>query len=154
MGQNIHKLLRDNFFMKYTIGEYSREIIDNLIFCLREENEEQEGSKDTAERSEKLAQKENRMTAKENDDQRKRDMDEIMGIYFDEVKMDYNTFRLLIDRIGEPVYRESLRKMLDLSPFAKEDKAIKRQIEELEAAQRELQEKISKLKETKGEDEN
>ncbi len=154
LGQNIHKLLRDNFFMKYTIGEYSREIIDNLIFCLREENEEQEGSKDTAERSEKLAQKENRMTAKENDDQRKRDMDEIMGIYFDEVKMDYNTFRLLIDRIGEPVYRESLRKMLDLSPFAKEDKAIKRQIEELEAAQRELQEKISKLKETKGEDEN
>ena len=75
-----------------------------------------------------------------------------MGIYFDEVKMDYNTFRLLIDRIGEPVYRESLRKMLDLSPFAKEDKAIKRQIEELEAAQRELQEKISKLKETEGED--
>lgn len=154
LGQNIHKLLRDNFFMKYTIGEYARDIIENLIFCLQEDSKPAENNEGKTERSDESAQKEKSMTAKEKDDQRKRDMDEKMGIYFDEVKMDYNTFRLLIDRIGEPVYRESLRKMLDLSPFAKEDKAIKRQIEELEAAQRELQDKISKLKETKGEDEN
>lgn len=154
LGQNIHKLLRDNFFMKYTIGEYARDIIENLIFCLQEDSKPAENNKGKTERNDEPAQKENSMTAKEKDDQRKRNMDEKMGIYFDEVKMDYNTFRLLIDRIGEPVYRESLRKMLDLSPFAKEDKAIKRQIEELEAAQRELQDKISKLKETKGEDEN
>ena len=154
LGQNIHKLLRDNFFMKYTIGEYARDIIENLIFCLQEDSKPAENNEGKTERSDESAQKKNSMTAKEKDDQRKRDMDEKMRIYFDEVKMDYNTFRLLIDRIGEPVYRESLRKMLDLSPFAKEDKAIKRQIEELEAAQRELQDKISKLKETKGEDEN
>lgn len=154
LGQNIHKLLRDNFFMKYTIGEYARDIIENLIFCLQEDSKPAENNEGKTERNDEPAQKENSMTAKEKDDQRKRDMDEKMGIYFDEAKMDYNTFRLLIDRIGEPVYRESLRKMLDLSPFAKEDKAIKRQIEELEAAQRELQDKISKLKETKGEDEN
>lgn len=154
LGQNIHKLLRDNFFMKYTIGEYARDIIENLIFCLQEDSKPAENNEGKTERSDESAQKEKSMTAKEKDDQRKRDMDEKMGIYFDEVKMDYNTFRLLIDRIGEPVYRESLRKMLDLSLFAKEDKAIKRQIEELEAAQRELQDKISKLKETKGEDEN
>ncbi len=154
LGQNIHKLLRDNFFMKYTIGEYARDIIENLIFCLQEDSKPAENNEGKTERSDESAQKKNSMTAKEKDDQRKRDMDEKMGIYFDEVKMDYNTFRLLIDRIGEPVYRESLRKMLDLSLFAKEDKAIKRQIEELEAAQRELQDKISKLKETKGEDEN
>lgn len=151
LGQNIHKLLRDNFFMSCTIGEYAREVIENLIFCLREDKEREEEGKDPAERNGDPAQKEKGMTMKERDEQRKKEIDEIMGIYFDGDERGYNTFRLLIDQIGEPVYKESLRKMLDLSSFAKEERAIKRQIEELEAAQKELQEKINKLKGTEGE---
>lgn len=36
MGQNIHKLLKDNFFMSYTIGEYARELIENIMDCLQQ----------------------------------------------------------------------------------------------------------------------
>ena len=35
LGQNIHKLLKDNFFMSYTIGEYARELIENIMNCLQ-----------------------------------------------------------------------------------------------------------------------
>lgn len=31
LGQNIHTLLRNNFFMDYTIGEYSRKLIETII---------------------------------------------------------------------------------------------------------------------------
>lgn len=112
LGQNIHKLLRDNFFMQYTIGEYARELIENIMLCLNEEKEHDESN-----RAEK-----------------------ILKLYFDEIRNYYDAFHLLIDQIGEPVYKNTLKKMLDLSPFAEENKDIEKQI-------RELEEKIQKLKE-------
>ena len=39
LGQNIHKLLKDNFFMDYTIGEYSKKLIENLIDGLKRNRE-------------------------------------------------------------------------------------------------------------------
>lgn len=38
-GQNIHKLLKESFFMKSTIGEYSKSKIDDLIKDLNSDNE-------------------------------------------------------------------------------------------------------------------
>ncbi|MCM1117972.1 MAG: ATP-binding protein [bacterium] len=34
LGQNIHTLLRSNFFLEYTIGEYSRELIEAIMIWL------------------------------------------------------------------------------------------------------------------------
>ena len=36
LGQNIHKLLKENFFMDYTIGEYAKELIENIINVLED----------------------------------------------------------------------------------------------------------------------
>ena len=40
-GQNIHKILKDNFFMESTIGEYSKKIIQLIEYCLNLENIEE-----------------------------------------------------------------------------------------------------------------
>lgn len=90
LGQNIHKLLRENFFMEYTIGEYARELIENVMLCLQEE------------------------TVGEID------VDKILGIYFDEITDYYKALQLLIEQISEPVYKYSLMKMLHKSHFAKQ----------------------------------
>ncbi|KRE71983.1 hypothetical protein ASL11_09405 [Paenibacillus sp. Soil750] len=87
-GQNIHKLLKHNFFMSYTIGEYSRELIERIIdwLCLKED--------------------EVSLIGKE------------LSRYFEGpiAPVDYSKkIRLLINKIGEPVYREKLLDTLSTS---------------------------------------
>lgn len=83
LGQNIHKLLKNNFFMDYTIGEYSRKLIEKIIAWLSAT----EGK--TGKRSRELY------------------------YYFGEVEDEYAAISKLIRQIGEPVYRNKLEKMLD-----------------------------------------
>lgn len=111
LGQNIHKLLKDNFFMRYTIGEYARELIENIMGCLQKE------------------------ISPEN----------VLSIYFDEKGDSYEELNLLIEQIGEPVYRYQLKKMLAESDFAKQ-RSTEKQIIELEREKRKLQEQIDRLK--------
>lgn len=130
LGQNIHKLLKDNFFMKYTIGEYSRDIIEKIMQCLQKGNwEKKEG--------------------KENDEQENREQEvdtkAILNTYFDDIPNYYEAFRLLIEQIGEPVYRYYLERLLTESPYA--EQGVDEHIRELEEEKRKLQEKIDKLKE-------
>lgn len=86
LGQNIHKLLTNNFFMEFTIGQYSREMIEAVIGLLNGE---------------------------ENTDSKKniyRYFDEIQ----DESKIqEWKMVRYLIQQIGEPVYQKKLEKMLE-----------------------------------------
>lgn len=83
LGQNIHKLLKNNFFMDYTIGEYSRKLIEKIIAWLSAT----EGK--TGKRIRELY------------------------YYFGEVEDEYAAISKLIRQIGEPVYRNKLEKMLD-----------------------------------------
>lgn len=123
LGQNIHKLLKDNFFMQYTIGEYARELIENIMVCLQEEEAEEK-------------------------EEKKNDIRQKMDIYFDNIEDYYDAFNLLIEQIGEPVYKYNLKKMLEESSFAKEkNQDVGRRISELEEEKRKLEEKINKLKE-------
>ncbi|MGO4531764.1 hypothetical protein AB4Z30_22005 [Paenibacillus sp. 2TAF8] len=87
-GQNIHKLLTHNFFMKYTIGEYSRKFIVDI--------------------SELLSPDENNKI--------KPKISTFLKQYFDrpfESEQLYEQISQLINKIGEQVYREKL--MLTLS---------------------------------------
>ena len=45
LGQNIHTLLKNNFFMDYTIGEYSRKLIEAIISQIRNDEGETEEQK-------------------------------------------------------------------------------------------------------------
>lgn len=115
-GQNIHKLLKDNFFMSYTIGEYSREVIESIMQWLcYEENKA------------------------------KVDIGEALSRYFGkqiEPKEYYEKIRCLINKIGEPIYREKLLDMLSESELGKES--------ELEILLREKSEIERKLEALKG----
>lgn len=82
LGQNIHTLLKNNFFMNYTIGEYSRELIDKIIGWL--------GSEESESRREKVD----------------------FSCYFDDSVDEYEAVSFLIQQIGEPVYRKKLEEML------------------------------------------
>ena len=116
LGQNIHTLLKDNFYMKYTIGEYARELIETIMLCLSSKNDIKANIK--------------------------------LRRYFDEIDDYYNAFYLLIEEIGEPVYKHNLRKLLEESSFAKKkNKDAEEQISQLEEEKRKIQEKINILKE-------
>ncbi|SEJ39674.1 ATP-binding protein [Paenibacillus polymyxa] len=113
-GQNIHKLLKDNFFMSYTIGEYSREAIENILGWLHK-------------------------------DSKKENVGKGLGRYFGEPveHTDYHDkIRCIIDKIGEPVYREKLLDMLYKSKWGKDYRIeeLLRQKVELERTIKELQE--------------
>lgn len=109
LGQNIHALLKKNFFMEYTIGEYARELIENIMLCLTG----------------------------------KKDIKELTGRYFDQVEDDYTACRILIEQIGEPVYRHNLEKLLNESELIE----AQRRICELRERQRLLAEEIERLEE-------
>lgn len=83
LGQNIHTLLKNNFFMDYTIGEYSRKLIEAIIVRIGQADEESEEQK--------------------ND----------MLNYLDKAEDKYEMLGFLIQQIGEPVYRDKLEKMLE-----------------------------------------
>ena len=83
LGQNIHTLLKNNFFMDYTIGEYSRKLIEAIISQIRNDEGETE--------------------------EQKADMSD----YFDDTEDRFEMIGHLIEQIGEPVYRDKLEKMLE-----------------------------------------
>lgn len=85
LGQNIHKLLRENFFMDYTIGEYAKEMIEELMAELSSEKNSEENTK----------------------------MKEILEKYFEDVQNGYEAANLLISKIAEPIYRASLEEQLE-----------------------------------------
>ena len=82
LGQNIHKLLKKNFFMDYTIGEYSRKLLETIISQLT--NEKNTKSEDSVD----------------------------IYHYFDDTQDKYRMIGFLIQQIGEPIYRDKLEKML------------------------------------------
>lgn len=92
-GQNIHKLLVGNFFMSYTIGEYSRELIENAMRWLADEKEINI----------------------------KRELSYYFGEEIDSTSY-YEKIWCLINKIGEPIYREKLMDMLKNSKWEKESK--------------------------------
>ena len=109
-GQNIHTLLKDAFFMDYTIGEYSKKIIDSIMQWI-----------ESGKKGEEKRQKE-------------------IAYYFGERKDDYWAINLMINQIGEPIYRDTLRSMLIENSYFQEDE-INRKIETLEAEMLRLREK-------------
>ncbi|WP_141504338.1 AAA family ATPase [Paenibacillus luteus] len=111
-GQNIHKLLKDNFFMEYTIGEYSRKVIEEIMKWLYSDEIEADISKE---------------------------LSRYFGNSVDS-KEYYERIRYLIDKIGEPVYREKLFDILSNSKFGIPSKReeLLRQKAEIERTLQEL----------------
>lgn len=120
LGQNIHKLLRENFFMDYTIGEYAREFIEKIMLALRDEKKQ------------KLDRQDKRLYV---------DYRKVIEDYFGEESDYYAGFKILIDQIGEVIYRDKLMDMLEKSSIAD----ARRSLEELKEEKRRLEEKIEKL---------
>ena len=119
LGQNIHTLLKKNFFMNYTIGEYARNLIDRIIFCLQEDSLNLEG------------EIKNKLQA-----------------YFEDIENYYDAIHLLIEQIGEPVYKVQLEEMLENSAVANQKNAdVEMHIRELEKEKQMIQKKINELKE-------
>lgn len=118
-GQNIHTLLRENFFMSYTIGEYSREVIQVIMKWLSEKDESKVG--------------------------------EELRRYFGETiepKEYFRKIHCLINKIGEPIYREKLLHMFSNTKWGIEweierDKAF--ELELLLEQQAEIERKITEL---------
>ena len=121
-GQNIHKLLKDNFFMSFTIGEYSRELIENIMKWLWYD-EDDSNNADKINIGEELSQ------------------------YFGkgiEEKDYYEKIGCLINKIGEQIYREKLQDMLNDSRFNKESEInrLKRQKDDIENRLKELEGRV------------
>lgn len=119
LGQNIHTLLKKNFFMNYTIGEYAKKLIEKIIFCLQEDSLNLEG-----------------------------EINHKLQAYFEDIESYYDAIHLLIEQIGEPVYKDRLEEMLQDSPIANQkSEEVKAQIRELEKEKQMIQKKINALKE-------
>ena len=130
LGQNIHILLKRNFFMDYTIGEYSRRLIETIIRWIEEKDKNQR-----IEQSESNERRE--MQAEEKTD---------ISFYFDNVQDEYEMVEHLIQQIGEPVYRNKLEGMLRELREHKEN-SLKNRIFQLEQQKADLEKKIAELKE-------
>ena len=125
LGQNIHKLLIKNFFMEYTIGEYSRKLIETIIKWLRYKN-------------------------KENSEEDSKEWMDIFT-YIDNTEDHLGlceTIRFLIQQIGEPIYREKLKKMLE-ERMADSKTSDEIRIHELEKKKAALEQELAQLKEKK-----
>lgn len=127
LGQNIHTLLKNNFFMKYTIGEYSNELINKIMSCLL------------------LDKDQNRV-----DKEKVLNIQEVCELYFGENSNNLDSIALLIDQIGEPIYRKQLTRLLEESSMFKKEKSIN----ELEEEKRKLEEQIKILRGKKNIDKN
>jgi hypothetical protein len=117
-GQNIHRLLRRNFFMEATIGEYAKTMIQEMIGVL------QGGKKRKAARME--------------------DIRTFLHQYYTEVKdgEEYEDVQRLIHQVGEPIYRDNLEKLVSIHKA--EDKNW--QIREMQKEIQQLEERIQRLK--------
>ncbi len=131
-GQNIHTLLKDNFFMEFTIGQRSREFIDELIQAINNIDLEYNKNKDEIEFDKTLGL---RTLQKYYDLNNVKQLCDLSGLDV------YKYFDDLINIIGEDIYKNMLTKLLDDSLVGrlknKEDKKeiialkIKRLNEEL-----------------------
>lgn len=122
-GQNIHKLLKDNFFMSYTIGAYSQEVIENIMKWL-------------------LFIKKDGINVNE---ENMVNIGEELSRYFGEQiepKDYYKKISWLIGKIGEPIYRE---KLLDTLSESKLDKTF--EMERLLRKKAEIEREIEVLQE-------
>lgn len=115
LGQNIHRLLKENFFMDYTIGEYARELIENMMLCL--DHSDNEGA-----------------------EKQRKNIKNMIQRYYGKEKEAYPAIQLLIEQIGEPVYRYELEKLLNESALMKEYRTMERLLEEKRRIEEEIQE--------------
>lgn len=116
LGQNIHRLLKENFFMDYTIGEYARELIERIVSCLKNPK-----NSETVSKSEEIK--------------------EVILRYYGKEKDIYSAMQLLIEQIGEPVYRHELEMLLEESDVMKNHRSKERLLDE----KRKIEEKIKEL---------
>lgn len=121
-GQNIHKLLKDNFFMEYTIGEYSRNLIEKIMSWLAEPDKKD---------------------GKNLECSYQQVLKEVQEFYGDEVQCSgiFERINQLIDQIGEPVYHDTLKRRLKISPFFDEQERIK----QLQSEKQRIENEIKKL---------
>ena len=117
--QNIHKLLKDNFFMDYTIGEYGRRLIRNLIEGMQTENNSKEI------------------------------LGESLRSYFSEEIEDVVAVRKLIAQVGETVYRQSLDDLTNQYFKDNEKNEILYMEERIKELQEKVEQKKRKLNEDK-----
>lgn len=116
-GQNIHKLLKDNFFMDFTIGEYSRLLIEKIMSWLgKDEKNKENNIEDTI-------------------------LDELRKFYGEEIQHEdmHKMIDQLIDQVGEEVYHDTLKRMLEESNFFNKQNRIKKLNEEKERIEIEIQ---------------
>lgn len=98
-GQNIHTLLKQNFFMDYTIGEFAREKIVWLMQTMNQRDMSIQRLKET--------------------------LNSELGIQLQEEEV--QTFvQGIIDEIGEEVYRVKLQSLLEHICMKKEEQELKR----------------------------
>ena len=114
-GQNIHMLLTKNFFMNYTIGEYSRQLINDISCFLSNKEKEKSG------KNSKLVE------------------------YLNETDDAYEVLNFLIGKIGEPIYRIRLKKLLDEWQEARQS-TKEWKIQELERQRRMIDEQIKRIR--------
>lgn len=119
LGQNIHTLLKENFFMNFTIGEYSRRLINEIIELLVDNESNIDDIEEWLDR-----------------------------FYSDNSRLStYEKMKLLIDQIGELVYRHKLTQLLE-QKFKKKD-SIEERIKQLEQQRKNIESEIERLKEEK-----
>ena len=102
--------------MDYTIGEYARALIENIMSCLKNTEKEMANSKNE-------------------------EIREMILRYYGEEKDVYPAVQLLIEQIGEPVYRYELEALLAESDVMKKHRYREWLLEE----KRKIEEKINDL---------
>ncbi len=128
-GQNIHRLLKENFFMDNTIGEFAKFFIESLVAYLS-----MLGRKDEVSDEERITPEEK---------QRQERIGYIEKILKDNRKDgigDYSVLQTLIRQIGDPVYRYELERLLEKTLVQES------LIEKLEEEKRKIEQKIEELR--------
>lgn len=161
LGQNIHTLLKENFFMSYTIGEYARSFIEDIMLCLQNPEPTESADRQSLQNLE-LADEPNYQKSEQpeqtdepnlqNPDQavkpslRSSSLHKIRQLvrkYFRENIDLYTALRQLIAQIGEPVYRYELENLLEENNAIKEQSRLQRLLEE----KKRIEAEISRLEE-------
>lgn len=131
LGQNIHTLLKENFFMDFTIGEYSHKLINEVVELLLNIGKNNEGD-----------------TNYENNEQDSESSIEkwLERFYYSENKLStYEKMLLLINQIGEPVYKQKLTQLLEQK--FKKSNSVEERIRQLELQREQIENKIKLLNE-------
>lgn len=131
LGQNIHTLLKKNFFMDFTIGEYARQLIDNIITLL-------------------VLQSSDKSKERTLDENEIKKLEKIFQNYFSEEIDMYDALKIIIEQIGEPVYRNKLLELLENSKYAQQREEILHLKMKREQKQKELEELNAKIESLEG----